>query len=212
MTSLKNIRWPSTGAGRYLVPGGGWWRSTHWRTSMPFSTSCRSKEYDNSHLSNMYNWPLQEAEDTFYDEDDVCISWWWSGLTDMNDDGELSRTVYIIRRSYCHVSGIWEWPEGGRANFTFWHDAAVPNIQNYNCMQFLSATCYGRLNNKQIPINKSHQTSSSFLFRWTMDDFRLQWCLHQYTSNMPATELIKARDISELLNHEKCYITFNIIQ
>ena len=118
----------------------------------------------------------------------------------------------IIKRSYRHVLGIWEWPEGGRANFTFWHDAAVPNIQNYNCMQFLSATCYGKLNNKQTPINKSHQTSSSFLFRWTMDDFRLQWCLHQYTSNMPATELIKARDISELLNHEKCYITFNIIQ
>ena len=42
-------------------------------------------------------------------------------------------------------SGIWEWPEGGRANFTNWHDAAVPNHENYNCMQLLSATCYGKL-------------------------------------------------------------------
>lgn len=67
---------------------------------------------------------MQDAEDTFYDEEDVCISWWWTGLTDMNDDG------------------IWEWPEGGSANFTYWHDAAVPEMQNYNCMQLLSATCY----------------------------------------------------------------------
>ena len=63
------------------------------------------------------------------------------------------------------LSGSWEWPEGGRANFTYWHDAAVPEMQNYNCMQFLSATCYGKQNTKLQQTNISY-----IIYHMQMDD------------------------------------------
>merc|ERR1719471_2163731 len=67
---------------------------------------------------------MKAAEEYFYPNlDTECLTWWWSGLTDMDDDG------------------IWEWPESGVANYTNWHMAAVPNLDNFNCMQLLSATC-----------------------------------------------------------------------
>ena len=70
---------------------------------------------------------MQEAERHFYPNIDTeCLTWWWSGLTDLDDNG------------------LWEWPESGPANYTNWHMAAVPNIMNYNCMQLLSASCNGK--------------------------------------------------------------------
>ena len=49
---------------------------------------------------------MKEAEDSFYDEEDVCITWWWSGLTDLNDDGELRQfLVSIPPRPSCQASG-----------------------------------------------------------------------------------------------------------
>ena len=53
------------------------------------------------------------------------LSYWWSGLRDDDDDG------------------LWVWAATNTAtNYTDWHPAAVPEVEQFNCMQFLSATEY----------------------------------------------------------------------
>ena len=53
------------------------------------------------------------------------LSYWWSGLRDDDDDGD------------------WVW-SGSNTPLTYsdWHPAAVPEVELFNCMQFLSGTAY----------------------------------------------------------------------
>ena len=112
---------------------------------------------------------VQAAEEYFYPNlDTECLTWWWSGLTDMDDDG------------------IWEWPESGVANYTDWHMAAVPNLDNFNCMQLLSATCGGKC------ADPPELLSLLSLTRWKVDDVPVQRRLHQHSPHLPVAQLILA--------------------
>ena len=75
---------------------------------------------------------MREAEATF-SLGEPELSYWWSGLRDDDDDGD------------------WVW-SGSNTPLTYsnWHPAAVPEVKLFNCMQFLSATCYGNSNIKYI--------------------------------------------------------------
>ena len=67
---------------------------------------------------------MRAAEEMFTLEDPE-LSYWWSGLRDDDDDG------------------VWIWSGSGlAATYTDWHPSAVPELDDYNCMQFLSGTVY----------------------------------------------------------------------
>ena len=67
---------------------------------------------------------MREAEATF-SLGEPELSYWWSGLRDDDDDGD------------------WVW-SGSNTPLTYsnWHPAAVPDVNLFNCMQFLSGTVY----------------------------------------------------------------------
>lgn len=64
---------------------------------------------------------IKRAESMF-EFQDPKLSYWWSGLKDEDDDG------------------VWSWENSGIATYTNWHPSAKPQINGYNCMQFLSGT------------------------------------------------------------------------
>ena len=67
---------------------------------------------------------LRATEGLFTMEEPQVV-WWWSSLRDDDDDG------------------LWVWT-GSNTSLTYsdWHPAAVPDIPQFNCMQFLSGTAY----------------------------------------------------------------------
>ena len=57
------------------------------------------------------------------------LSYWWSGLRDDDDDG------------------VWIWSGSNTPlSYSDWHPAAVPDVEQFNCMQFLSGTVYEGFN------------------------------------------------------------------
>ena len=67
-------------------------------------------------------------------------SYWWSGLRDDDDDGD------------------WVW-SGSNTSLTYsdWHSSAVPDVKEFNCMQFLSGTAYEGRGVENILVTKSDQ-------------------------------------------------------
>ena len=67
------------------------------------------------------------------------LSYWWSGLRDDDDDG------------------VWIWAGSNTPlSYSDWHPAAVPGVEQFNCMQFLSGTVYeGKARLHDIRLGKS---------------------------------------------------------
>merc|ERR1711872_930479 len=76
---------------------------------------------------NTVNEVMLEAEATI--TEDPELTYWFTGLTDMNDD---------------HV---WDWEHSGpiqAGGYTNWNSRAVPNVPSFNCMQLLAASGEGK--------------------------------------------------------------------
>jgi len=67
---------------------------------------------------------LAAAESMIEDFPPVSLPYWWSGLTDLDDDGD------------------WSWEQSGEATYTNWNSAASPSAPDSNCMLFLSAKLF----------------------------------------------------------------------
>ena len=68
---------------------------------------------------------VMKAAESMFTVGEPELSYWWSGLRDDDDDG------------------VWIWA-GSNTPMTYsdWHPAAVPDVEDFNCMQFLSGTAY----------------------------------------------------------------------
>ena len=92
---------------------------------------------------------MREAE-AMFTLSEPELSYWWSGLRDDDDDG------------------VWIWSGSDTPlSYSDWHPAAVPDVEQFNCMQFLSGTVYEGFNGLMIIIfTKTDQ-------RRSMDDLQL---------------------------------------
>ena len=96
---------------------------------------------------------VMKAAESMFTVGEVELSYWWSGLRDDDDDK------------------VWIW-SGSNTSLTYtnWHPSAVPEVEDYNCMQFLSGTVFEGARLRFVFLPKTFKSERSR----SMDDIQVQ--------------------------------------